>query len=206
MFGGSAIFLSAQKGTVRRCNFNDNNVKIFNNFGTDSKNVKTLLNQATFTFSDCSFNVSQNTENAIFYFGEIGGSSYELHNCNFEGNLNKDAYYIEGELSSKNSPKLIVKSCKFESNSKKAFKSMDKNEFISINLKDQVFTNYENVKRNKFSWILTLTTVCAVIAITMIIIIVIKKKKNYSDDYQDGNEMSNEAKDISEASLTTPLI
>ena len=212
-YDGSAIFLSAAAGIIKRCIFKNNSIKLTNNYAEDKSYIDTkiLPNQDSYLISDCTFYISKDLKNSLFYYGYNSGTSLEIKRCIFDGELGNNSHFIDGKILNKNSSKVFIKSYKFSSNVKDAFNFDLNNDFISINIKDQVFEfndHAENKKTTKSSWKfnpISAASVCAlaVILVAALIIMMIKKNKNKSiaDD-----ELSNENKDNQEISLTAPLI
>ena len=112
LYGGSAIFLYAYWATVKKCNFKNNEIKIFDNL--DSSNSMLLSSdEYSFKFYKCSFEVDNNSKFSIFYYSGKRRATLKIEECNFDGKLKSGACFIDGQLTSNKSPKLILKNCMF---------------------------------------------------------------------------------------------
>ena len=188
-YGGNSIFLTIKRGLIKMNTFIDksnndcNTMCIYNSF--DSNNLN-LLNDDTdsnlITISECTFEMPQVSSCCIFYTGGVKGSSYEIQQCSFIGNLSTGAHFIDGEMISEDCPKLAIKKCKFTCNSNEGF-DFDKN-FVSVDLNDQTFndSNDPASSNNKLTIIIAVAVAAAVVIviIVIVVIVVIKKKRNNS--------------------------
>ena len=122
----------------------------------------------------------KNSNCKLFYVpGEIG-CSYELSNCEFKGELNKGSHYIDGKRAENSQQKLMVKNCRFQYDAKKSLNLDPNNNFMHIDLKNQVF-EYNSVKSKKKSsnTIITIigVPVVALVIVTLIVAFTIQKTK-----------------------------
>ncbi|KAK8836594.1 hypothetical protein M9Y10_037528 [Tritrichomonas musculus] len=208
--GGSAIFMTARKGAIIRSVFRNNNgeggaVKIRNLFNEDNlimlnNNNDENDDESSLLISDCSFEMLNNNDCYLFYLRGNNGANVELSKCKFTGTLSNGRYYIKGKSASKEEekekegPKLVVKSCTFESVFSRSFNI--NNDFLSIDLKEQIFSlnEYDENKNKSSSYILIVAAlVCAVVAIFAIvgvIVFVVVRRRN-PNPIED-NDMSNE--------------
>ena len=105
--GGSAIFLTARKGRVKLCQFNDNeglfsSANIFNKYEENDPNNLLILGTQTrieckFIISCCLFEISEIQRCAIFCHKGKHGSLVELSDLTFKGNLAPRSHFIDGE-------------------------------------------------------------------------------------------------------------
>lgn len=189
--GGSSMFLMTRKASVRNCDIKDDSVKIFNNFGSSSRSVK-LINEIddSISISNCKFTINQNSQYSLFYLGGNHANPLKLENCIFEGKLENGVHFIDGELLNKNSPKMIIKSCKFD-DKLNSYKSNYK-DFVSSKLISHI-VNYDSKKlENNNNLLISVSSLFAVVVVLMTIIIIGKKKKNnnYSDDQDELDDES----------------
>lgn len=162
--------MTARKGVIIRNVFRNNNgeggaVKISNLFNED--NLIMLNNngdnddESSLLISDCSFEMLNNNDCYLFYLRGNNGANVKLSKCKFTGILSDGRYYIKGKSASKEEegPKLVVKSCIFESVFSKSFNM--NNDFLSIDLKEQIFSlnEYDENKNKSSSYILIIVAV-----------------------------------------------
>ena len=183
-------------------------MKVYNNFQSNSKSVRNILDDNDpFVIVGCEFNIKQNSKYSLYYIGGKIATPVKLENCIFTGKLQNGAHYIDGELISKNSPKLIVKSCKFDHNNNNAMNLEDNNNFISKSLLNYII-DIDNVKDRKLTQnnskfiAIASSSIFSLFVILLTIIVSIGKKKNsfYSDD-QDETEMASDSLMPSQVSL-----
>lgn len=203
--GGSAIFLTARRGDVGFNTFVSHDdaetvFRIYNKFDKETQAMNLdSSHKDGFVVSDCIFEKNKCLKASLFYTTDSNGSPFELINCKFLDNLQQGAHYIDGLSLSRNSPKLSVKRCKFSSNLKNSFN--ENNNFMSVDLNDQVFSSYsDDVKKESLTSLTIATGVVvsvAVIAIVsaVVIFIVVKRKKN-NDNANDGHEMNTMTQDL----------
>lgn len=181
-FGGSALYLSVYKGKVDLCNFIDNKGyggiwKVINKFPETKSALRTLSFESVL-ISNCQFKTNKNDDCAVFYLGGLNGPQFEFFNCVFFGELSKNSYYIDGQNDESN--KLVVRSCRFASDSNKAF---NKNLVASIDMKSQVFQkNDAKMWKIIYTLVLPIVGVLAIIALAMAIIIPRKLDKKATID------------------------
>ena len=208
LFGGSAIYLTAHNGTIKRCKFNNNqgeggSVKLYNHFENLDQNALKYLNKeelrekvGNLVISECQFNVDQSSSNALFYLKGKKGANLELVDCEFNGNLALGSHYIEGECKEKNSPNLIVKNCRFSSSISKALNLDSGKNYLSINLKNQVFA-LDEIKKSSFAPLkvaLMIAVPAAVVALIVgFVVFAIKRSKQKKVQ---GNEESVDLNEI----------
>ena len=197
LYGGSSLYLTARTVKVLNNNFRSNSgydVKIVNRFNKQQTKSsfffldKFYYNNKNLMISDCTFEVSRNTLCSIFY-SSGDGLPYELRSCSFIGKLETNAHFIDGQILSNNSPKLIVKNCKFNANFKRAL-NLDNN-FLSVDLNDQIF-NENDIKEVKSStklWkIIVAVAVPAVACAAIAVVIITVKKHNQNDKKENKTE------------------
>lgn len=192
--GGSAIYLSVLKGKLHRNKLKGNSgnggaIKINNMFNeVNGGSAINMLDaeKRSVTISECEFD---NSKSSIFYVASKKGSKLELSDCSFTGELDPDTHYIDGLIMDKKAPKLVVKNCKFAYNLKKSLNLDAKNNFISIDAKDQVFDSNKPYNKeikpssthiNRVS--LPIMTIVSVSAAILIFIFIFK--------YENNNEIS----------------
>lgn len=206
-FGGSAIYLSAKRSRIKKCKFENNDVKAHLDFEQSSNSKILQHNSASLAFSDCQFKIDEKMKFSFYYYGGKGATPIQLESCTFYGKLQNGAYFIDGKVINKNSPKLTIKSCKYSSKFERALNK--NNNFASIDIKDQIFEfdeleeHFAKKKMNaKLISIITVSALAVVIILITTIIIVLKKRINpnkYSS-IQDKPEIS---RDITEKTLIT---
>lgn len=112
--------------------------------------------------------------------------------------LSEKAHYIDGEVISNKGHKLVVKKCKFESESGQAVNLDPTNKFIEIDLNEQDFKHSDDSKGNdekksSFPWkiiVAVVVPIVAVIVIVIVVIVVVRKKKTRSSDVEFNNNSS----------------
>lgn len=105
------------------------------------------MNKDYFLVSNCLFNVNDKQSSSIYYYAGIFGSRFEVNNCVFNGDLQKDVYHIERSQIDNNSPKLKVKYCNFSIDHLSPLNM--KNRFLKVNLKEQIFNSKPDQKESK---------------------------------------------------------
>ena len=140
------------------------------------------------------------SDSAISYTRGNGHTLVELSGCTFEGDIDKNTHFIEGETRSNDSPKLIIKDCDFTGSLSDAFAS--DSDFLSFNLKDKILKRdiikKVDEKRSRKSSSKSALIVIAAATIAVIAIIgffIFKVKKSNPNDFDDDTTISN-AKDI----------
>lgn len=185
LFGGSAIFLTSYNGIVIRNKFigNQGSSIVMINTITDNNDNDLLLEHHSIIVSECYFEINQFADCGLFYVGGNKATTPELINCNFTGNLNKDAHYINGVNIVKDSSKLIIKHCQFDADVEKAFKLDIKNSFFKADLKSQVFkiNSKEKLKKSP-SFSLKMALVPSLALVIVVIFIIFKKNQNTEDN------------------------
>lgn len=124
--GGSACFLAIKRGSFAECNLkagrkSGNIMTISNNFDNNQYYIKKLSNENSLFISNCSFVVNETTKNAIYFINQDGQN--ELRDCKFNGKLNINSNYIDGDSFSRFSHTIKIIKCKFE---------YSKNDFIIL--------------------------------------------------------------------------
>ena len=121
-----------------------------------------------------------------------------MSKCSFTGDLAKSSHYIDGENRDNNSPKLVVRKCKFSNTMEKALNLNRYNEYLSIDLKDHVFEfdGFSESKKKVSPLVIGTAVVvpAAVVALLVGFVVFIIKRKN--PNTFDENEMNAEARDI----------
>lgn len=198
LYGGSGMFVAGKKGRVLNNYFEENvgdgsSLKLYSDFDNAEIKSPTLQSDERLIVSKCNFVLSDNSDGGVHYTRGNGGPRILLSDCSFSGKLKKGAHYIDGELISENSPKMIVRNCKSVDAA-----SLDDSSNSLINLNSQVFDVAERKieKKSQAAPKKALTVVVAAISISLAAIVGFLvfaiKKKNPNDE----NEMSSEATDI----------
>lgn len=194
-YGGSALFLTYNEGELSDLRFNQmsgNIVKIFNNFNEKPPSLKLLDSKPTILITRCTFNVQENTKSSIHYVRGNSKALVKVSQCDFIGKLKEGARHIDGEIYSKTSPKLILTSCRFSSDSKSAFDLNPNNEYLFADLKDQVF-NCKSFKNSNVNYkVSTAFIVSACTVIAALIALIIFAKKNQAPSQSENAEKSEE--------------
>lgn len=219
-YGGSAIFMTARNGllssNILRGNKGDTAVKLYNHFDKEeeSNKLKILENdQAKVLISNCKFEISKESSSCLYYFLGNDASPFELRGCSFSGKLASNAHYIDGQAINKLGPKLIVKSCRFAIlDSKKAFNMNSMKEFLSVDLKDQVFEASEfDEKKGLFrNWkIIVAVVVPAALVATLAILLVVvlkRKNKNVVQEFEMASQSIHDIDESQNTQLNLPLL
>lgn len=117
--GGSAILISAKVCEIIHCFYQGNKgnggiVRILNQLDSSSKVLQSSKN--VFLIKECIFEQDEESNSSIYYISGKHSSQLEISQCEFKGKLNKQQYYIDGNLISKVSQKFLIKMCKFDDN------------------------------------------------------------------------------------------
>lgn len=183
-FGGSAVYLWVYKGEFNGNTFESNKgpggaLKIVNDFpspSSSSSSLRTLgSSSAMVKIAKCDFVIHKDADCSIYYLQGRNGPSFEISNCRFDGKLAHSAHHIDGAaLKEKSSPKLLVQSCKFSSDAKKAFSKAAKMSFLSVDISSQIFEggNAEE-KKERRTWKVISTIVLPVIGVLAVIAIAV---------------------------------
>ena len=203
LYGGSSLYLIARKMKVRNSHFESNSgydIRIVNNFNektSSSKSFYFVKSSDKIIIADCNFEVSKNTLCSLFFVRGNNGVPYEINRCSFTGDLGHNAYYIDGQTVSNNSPKLIVKKCNFASNFKKALNLDPMNDFLSVDLNDQFFNVYDpdinEMKASISAWKIIVAVVvpaAAIAAIATVVVVMKKRKQNCKEDNEKESEFN----------------
>lgn len=114
-------------------------------------------------------------------------AAISLRSCTFIREFAEGCHFINGQTISNNSPKLILKKCRFAANSKNTFNL--KSDFLSVDLNDQVFYFDRSDDRNRgnvSSWMIVVAvTVPAVALVAIAIVVVIIKKKKLNNKVEE---------------------
>ena len=145
-------------------------------------------NDADVLINDCIFEISKHEKYSVFYDGGHKGSLFKLNKCTFTGKLSPGSNYIGRWVVSNNSPKLVVKMCKFDIDLKN-WNELNSNsiQFMKIDVNEQVFKNCE--KKNGFFDLSSVVIVfaAAVLVVCLLITFSLKNKAN-NDDKSDESE------------------
>lgn len=200
LYGGSSLYLIARKMSVLNSHFKSTSgydIRIVNNFNqitSSSKSFSFVKSNDKIIIADCNFEVSKNTLCSIFFVRGNNGVPYEINRCTFTGDLAHNAYYIDGQTISKDSPKLIVKKCKFASNFKKALNLDPFNDFLSVDLNDQFFDVYDpdinEMKTSASVWKIVVAVAVPAVAIAAIAIVIVVMKKTKQNSKEDNEKES----------------
>ncbi|KAK8842112.1 hypothetical protein M9Y10_026339 [Tritrichomonas musculus] len=182
---GSAIFSTVMSGSYTNLDFDEcqsTAVKFYNNFDlkpSDDRIKTQITENSLLSISNCRFKNGLNSKSAIYYLTDLKGTSFEVKDCIFTGHLNKDSHYIEGKIISKDAPKMKVISCKFSSNSIRAFNINSNNRFLLVDLNDQEFTKETIYNGNLIVIVSTVTLLCLLLTIILV------RKRNTTKAYSD---------------------
>lgn len=207
--GGSAMFLSVRKGRIKQNNFYDTEgtgsiVKLYNKFDEDQFSLKLLNKNEGLIISGCKFEINNQNSCCIYYLTGNTGTNVELIDSSFTGFLTKGFHYIEGKSLSNNSPKMIVKKCRFSNTLSNALNKDYSMSYLQIDFKDQVFDadGLRESKKSLESWKISLViAVPAVVVATIIIGLIIFFVKRRNPNIFEENEMSIEVRDDLNESL-----
>lgn len=196
-FGGSAIFLTARNGSVKNNIFRDNKgdgpaLKIYNRYEKQSSSASLLnhnYDNGHFVISNCQFEINKNAKGCLFYDRGRDGAMFEIVDCKFSGSLAHGSFFIDGNSAKNdNSPKLAIRRCKFSSALKNALNLDPNNNFMSVDLDDQVFLSYsEEGKKKLASWKIIVPVALAAVAVAVIVVAVIvmkRKKPNKQQEHE----------------------
>ncbi|KAK8881415.1 hypothetical protein M9Y10_004151 [Tritrichomonas musculus] len=185
-FGGSAIYLHVSAGLLIANKFRYNvgvggSVKIINILN-GGNNAMLLDNyEASIVISKCSFEIQSDSDCSLFYVSGKHGSLVELNDSNFSGSLSSGSHYINGMVVDKEAPKLVVNNCMFESDIKSSFRMDENNNFLKIDVKNQVFKFEKKEKYFANYMIFTFVLVQALALFAFVFVRIILKKKNHND-------------------------
>lgn len=188
--GGSAMYLTINKGRVNDCNFKGVSksglIKFTNNF--DEVSGLNLLDKSnSFVISKCSFEHDDKSTTAIYCV--CGNSLVCLHvyQCTFKGKLSKGNYFIDGELTSNDAKSRVsVNDCKFD------------NYDIKVAVNNKIVTNCsDGSKVENFLSLISNNLVeiafCVTFFTVVVAFFVIKKIKSNNDE--NGDDITNELKE-----------
>ena len=82
---------------------------------------------------------------SLYYYSGENGNLYEINQCVFNGTLFGKSHYIDGVSTLIWSPKMIVKSCKFDDTYEKSVKVS--NFYVDIDPNDQQFLKSNELKQ-----------------------------------------------------------
>lgn len=172
---------------------------LYNSFDNlDENPAKIMESKGSLVISDCTFEIKDSLHSGIYYVKGHEGVHLEMSKCSFTGDLTKGSHYIDGENRDNNTPKLIVRKCKFSNTMERALNLNKYNEYLSIDLKEHTFEFDGSTESKKsISPLLIGTAVvvpAAVVALLVGFVIFIIKRKN--PNTFDENEMTAEARDI----------
>lgn len=141
--------------------------------------------KSSFKFTECSFSVNKNSKFANFYHNGGKGikSALELDKCIFTGQLNNNAYFIDGKsIDKKNLLNLIINDCKFPCKLNKVLNPKSKFDLTEIR------NNSKEMNKLKF---ISIFAVLSVALVASIAIVLTKKlnKSNYSNDQKEEIEI-----------------
>lgn len=200
LFGGSSLYLTARTMSILNNYFNLNkgegsDVRIVNNFNKNlnsiSSKIRRLSNEAV-VIENCQFNINNKLDSSLFFIRGNYGPKFELRRCTFMGDLKDGAHFIDGQSISDNSPKLIVKKCRFAADVKRALNLDKSNEFLSVDLNDQVFDfNGKDEKINGWKIIVAAVVPAVVVVVVIVAVVIVLKRKSKNVD-KDENEKSTE--------------
>ena len=202
-YGGSGAFITARSSIILNNHFSDNqgpgpDLRIYNRYSTtlNDQPIKNA-NLGHIIISNCMFEIGKNSQSSLFYDHGNDVPSIELVDCEFSGNLAPGSHFIDGHApTNNNSPKLAVKGCKFDSNVKDALNLDPNNSFMTVDLKDQIFSiktdeTTMNKKQNDASKIFV-TVAASAVAVLVVLVLVVVKKRYQNDQQQDDQHETND--------------
>lgn len=189
LYGGSALYLVCVSSEIVDCKFNHNKgkggaVKITDDFANVPKGLRILQYESNATVGSieikgCTFEIEKNSDCSLYYSNNKQISKVNLIDCNFAGDLNKDAHHIDGQLKEKDYSKLFINSCTF-SDEKRAF-----NKFIKINMiNDRALAN-SMFSKQQISSKLWLGVATLIFAAIIVFALVIRRQSNDDLDNHD---------------------
>lgn len=202
-YGGSGIHITAPTANIGGLEFNGCS-------GTHaaSLHVKKMINapsssrllggtKKAFIVSDCTFTVNKDSSSAIYCVVDKTTTQLQINRCTFKGNLATGKYYIDAKSENKNSPKILVKKCRFATGVEHVF---DKNNLaLSVDLNDQTFNFIEGgfkESSNKCKILVAVVVPAACVAVIAIAaFFIVRKRKNPNVVVE--NHVADEAPDAS---------
>lgn len=175
--GGISIFMSIKSGLIKSNTFvnnvGDSVVKILNDFQATKLNVKES-HEFDVLVSDCKFDNFIDSKSCIYNLLGNGESSFEVKVCILSGVLSQVTHCIDGKSIANDGPKLVVKQCKFDFDLKDAFNLESGDNFLSVDINDQIFNhpNDKNEHKPKSSWKIIVAATVPVVVIVVVIIVV----------------------------------
>lgn len=157
-YGGSAVFMAAVNGLIRKSKFRNNfghGVKIMNDFEkiTPPKMLSLEGPSASVSIVDCVFQASENTKSSIFYVrGGKKETNVEVKGCTFEGEIKDGLHHINGKSLVKRNDKmnLHIQSCKFSSGEESAINRRSSGLLLeSLEINGNEFKSIEKVDEKK---------------------------------------------------------
>lgn len=187
LYGGSSAYVIARTITVLNNKFRNNNgegdFRIVNNFKTPATGSLFFLNNDKLLIADCQFEVGSKSTCALYFYGGNYGASYELRKCSFSGELAPGCHFIDGQSVSKNSAKLIVKKCRFSTDYKRAL-NLNNNDYLSVDLNDQVFDAFGSdltVEKSANLWKIIVAVAVPAVVIAVIATVIVIKRRTRND-------------------------
>lgn len=202
LYGGSALYLHTRSVDIENCQFTSNKgkggaVKVVNTFDDTNGNGISLMQGSSIInnifIKNCLFNDQDKSTSSIYYIGGKFGSYLEVTNCEFKGPLDEKTHYIDGKQIAKDSPKLFIKSCKFDGDYKYSLNI--KEDFFLVDLNDQKFKvdsaaeNKSGLDLVKLFYLAGVPTL-AVLAI-VVILVAVKITKHSQQENEDGADDDN---------------
>lgn len=195
-YGGGGLFIAAKNGIVKGNYFEDNrgpggSLQYYNKYNDESMKILSEDKQGKFIISECKFVQRISSSTSLFYSRGKGGILVELSDCSFEGDLEEGQHFIGGETLSNDSPKMIVKNCKFSESASKAITL--ESDFLSIDMKGQVFASQdkniqEKARRSSRPALIVVVSTATITLIAIIGFLLFTRKVNAEGI--DDNEMS----------------
>ena len=204
--GGKAIFVVAKRGKISECKFHENpgegeDMKIITTFDEDDYLLKDNHRKISikeveeeeyqydesFMISNCHFDTDKQSRNSIYSFAGKHGTKVEVQNCIFTGDLSEGSHYISEKVMPDASSRMIVKSCKFASDSENSMNLNPINAQTSGNVFNYQYSKeVKETKEVKVSRKIVTTIAFTTLAVNVIVVIVaiIYKKRLVEDDSQ----------------------
>lgn len=198
-FGGSGAFLTCINADLIEDSFNRNKgdggaLKLFEKFDEPDTGslILSIFNKRSILVSRCSFEIESTSDCSLFYFGGRSDIKVELMDSIFEGNLAENSHHINGLVTSKDAAKLDVKNCRFSNDFLKSIRMDKKNNYISINLKNQIFEGQkmnDNINKISGNWKISCLAFSALV-VAGLVFTLMRKNSNESDDVNDPLSLS----------------
>ncbi|WP_300855999.1 hypothetical protein, partial [uncultured Clostridium sp.] len=153
VYGGSALFIKVINCLIDNSFFINNKgiggaLKVVDASNDQSQilSVNTIKLHSVI-ITNAMFVIDQDSDCSLFFESGNSNTEYKLIHSTFKGVLGQFAHHIDGIGNKKHESKLVVDKCKFNSNIKDAINFNENNEFVSIDLNNQIFKVNKNQKK-----------------------------------------------------------